>query len=559
MSKLGLTPWFARRSVVHRSRQIARVLTGHGLGTLVDQAGLARFAPLLRRRPPPVPLTQAQRLGIAFGELGTTFIKLGQILSTRADLLPVDVVTELAKLQDHAPPVPFEDVRETIARELGQPADLVFASLDPEPIASASIGQVHAATLRNGASVVVKVQRPGVADTVERDLDILAGIAGWIETHTVVGRDYEVTPIIEEFAYTIRNELDYRREGQNCDRLRRFFAGDAGIHVPYVYWDHTTARVLTLERMGGIKISDLAAIDRAGIPRRAIAENAVRIFLRQLLELGFFHADPHPGNFFVQPDASLAMVDFGMVGRLNETVQAHLLRAGLAAIQQDAETLAEELYALGVAGRHARRRAFQRDLDHIIGHYGGLSLRELSAAEVTGALTAIVYRHRLQLPSELALLLRVACMSEGVGLSLDPGFHYLEYASPLFRKRWEQRQSLRSTVERLGRAAADAAELTVELPRRAGRLLGRIERGEMELNVRHEGIDAFANQFQRMTNRLALSVILAASVVALGLALGVHRLPQLERYLDWLFTLAFVFSLGFGAWLIVSIWRAGRK
>jgi len=269
-----------------------------------------------------------------------------------------------------------------------------------------------------------------------------------------------------------------------------------------------------------------------------------------------FHADPHPGNFLVQPDGSLGVLDFGMVGYLNEAVRHRLLRAGLAAMQQDAESLSEELYALGVAGRHAHRRAFLLDLEHVVTRYGGLSLRELSATEVSEQLTGVVFRHKLQLPSQLALLLRVVVMSEGVGLSLDPEFHYLEFASPFFRRRWDLTHSLRTTVERLGR---EAAEMSTDLPRRTERLLSRIERGEVELNVRHEGLDSFANQFQRMTNRLALSVVLAASVVALGVALGVHRVRGLERYLDWLFTLGFVFSLGFGIWLIVSIRRTGRR
>lgn len=559
MSGFTLTGPMTRRPVARRSRHIARVLSGHGLGTLADQIGLTTFAPIVRRSRRHPPLTQAQRLRMALGELGATFTKLGQMLSTRADLLPPEFITELSKLQDAAPRVDFARVRETVAADLGADPGVVFDTFDEEPIASASIGQVHAATLRSGARVVVKVRRPGVVEEVECDLEILAGIARWIETHTAFGRDYDLMPIVDEFAFTIRSEMDYRCEGQNADRIRRFLAGDPGVRIPYVHWDLSTERVLTLERLDGVKLSDLAGIDRTGISRRMIAENAVRIFLRTALELGLFHADPHPGNFFVQPDGSLGIVDFGMVGRLNESVRQHLLRAGLAAIRQDAETLAEELYALGVAGRHARRRAFLRDLDHVVGRYGGLSLRELSASEVTSQLTSIVQRHKLQLPGELVLLLRVMTMSEGIGLTLDPTFHYLEFASPLIRRHWARSHSLQAGVARLGQAVGDAAELSVELPRRTGRLLGRFERGEIELSIRHEGMDAFAVQFQRMTNRLALAIILAASVVALGVSLGVHRLRGLERYLDWLFTFGFIFSLGFGLWLVASIMRAGRR
>jgi ubiquinone biosynthesis protein len=553
-------PWFANGAVVRRSREVARVLTGHGLGTVVDHTGLRRF-PLLRPRlgdGRPV-LRQAERLRAAFGELGATFIKLGQTLSTRADLLPVDVVEELAKLQDAAPPVPVADIRRIIHEDLGADPDVLFASFDPVPLASASIGQVHAARLPDGREVVVKVQRPGVNAQIEVDLEILVRIADWATVHTEFGRDYELRPVVDEFAYTIRNELDYVHEGETADRFRRAFADDRRVWIPRVHWDLTTRRVLTLERVGGVKVSDIEALDRLGIRRRGLAENAVRIFLRGVLELGFFHADAHPGNFFAQSDGALAIVDFGMVGRVPQTLRMRLLRAGLSAIREDPEALAEELYAMGVAGPRADRQAFVRDLDHVIGRYGGRSLRELSAAAVTRELTGIIYRHRLQLPSELALLFRVVVMSEGVGLKLDPDFHYMEYASPYLRERWEQLHSLPEVASRLGRAAADAAELGVDLPRRSGRLIGRLERGELGLNVRHEGLPAFASQFQRMANRLALAVILAASVVALALALGVRSQTGQSRYVEWLFRLGLVFSLGFGAALLWSMWRAPRR
>ena len=553
-----LSPWYATRPIVERSRQVSRILARHGLATIAEHAGFRRFAPRLGRPPDPA-LGRAERLRRALGELGVTFIKLGQMLSTRADLLPPDFVTELAKLQDAAPPVAIEHVVSAITEELGGAPEDVFQAFDPRPLASASIGQVHAAVLGDGTPVVVKVRRPGVIDEVERDLEILRRLTHWVQTHTTFGRDLDLMPIVDEFAYTLRNELDYVREGQNADRLRQAFAGDARVWIPRVLWDYTTERVLTLERVGGIKVSDLETLDRLAVPRREVAENAVRMFLHELLEVGFFHADPHPGNFFVQPDGAIAVVDFGMVGRVSEPVRRHLMRAGLAAIEQDAEALAEELFALGVAGRRADRAAFTRDLDHLLGHWQGRSIAELSAASVTQELSAIAFRHRLQLPGELALLMRVITMSEGLGLRLDPAFNYLEFARPILREHWRRGRSMSVGAAKLGRATIAAADLAVELPSRAGRLLGRVERGELELNVRHEGLDHLAQEFQGMTNRLALAMVLAASVVALGVALGVNGLPGVERYVRILFSLGFLFSLAFGLWLLVSIWRAGRR
>lgn len=549
-------PWFTDRAILERSRQVARVLSRQGWGAFVDNAGLGRFFPR-RRRAPSERLAPAVRLRLALGELGVTFIKLAQMASTRADLVPTEFITELSKLQDAAPPVPLEAVLRTITEELGRPVEQCFRRFDAQPLASASIGQVHAAWLPDGTPVVVKVRRPGVVEEVERDLQILDRVTAWAQVHTAFGRDHDLLPIVAEFAWTIRNELDYVHEGRNAERLARAFMDDPSVWIPGVHWSHTTARVLTLDRVGGIKVSDLDGIDRIGVPRRAIAENAVRMFLHQLLELGFFHADPHPGNFFIQPDGAIAVVDFGMVGRVSEPVRGHLLRAGLAALEQDPESLAEELFALGVAGKRADRAAFVRDLDHMIGRYQGRSIGELSAGAVTRELSGIAFRHRLQLPGELALLMRVVTMSEGIGLRLDPDFRYLEFASPIIKKHWQGTRSLRAGAARFGRAAADAADLGLELPRRAGRLLARLERGEMELNVRHEGLERFAHELQGMTNRLALAMLLAASVVALGVALGFQG--GTAPYLRWLFALGFLFSLAFGVWVIASIWSSRRR
>ena len=552
-------PWFADRPVMERTRQIARVLAGHGLGAFLHQTGFERFAPKRWWRSEGHALSQPERVRKALGELGATFTKLGQMMSTRGDLLPAEYLVELAKLQDHAPLVPEDRVLAIIERELGAPASELFGSFELKPLASASIGQVHAATLLDGSSVVVKVQRPGVADQIQRDLQILSRLTDWIERSTDFGADYDVRSLHSEFAHTIRGELDYVREGRNVDRMRRAFAGDPGIRIPVVYWPYTSHCVLTMERMEGIKITDLAALDAAGLPRREIAETAVRTFLRQILEFGYFHADPHPGNFFVEPDGTIALVDFGMVGRVSDVTQEHLLRGGLSAMEMDAEGLTEQLYALGVAGRRADRRAFEKDVDHLLAHYGGFSVGELSASAITSELAEIAFRHRLQLPSELALLLRVVSMSEGMGLMLDPDFRYLEYASPIIRQHWKSRTSLRSRLGQLGRSTAEAADFSLGLPRRTQRLLGRIERGEFELNVRHERLEEVTREFQRMTNRLAMAFVLAASVVAMAVAMGAQQDAEMRSFLRWVFMLGFVFTLGFGLWLLVSVWRAGKR
>lgn len=549
----------AARSALRRTRHIAHVLGVNGLESIAEAIGLRRFLPRFGRSGANGEVrTQAERLRIAFGELGVTFIKLGQMLSTRADLLPPDVVAELAKLQDSAPPVPFDAIRRTLQQDLGGKLAR-FAWIEQEPLASASIGQVHDALLRDGTSVVIKVRRPGVVEQVEQDLGILRGLVEWVQVHTPLGRDYELRPLMTEFACSLHDELDYVREGQNATRLRLAFGRERAVWIPRVYDELTTSRVLTLERVGGIKFTDADRLERLGISRRKLAETAVRLFLRQVFQLGFFHADPHPGNFFIQPDGSLAVVDFGMVGRLTETTQRHLMAALLAGTREDAEGLAEELYALGVAGARADRPAFERDLARLVTRYGSSSVRDLSAATVTDELFQIAFRHKLQLPSELAQLLRVINMAEGLGLTLDPGFRYLEFSTPIIKRLARLRYSPAALARRASVAAMEAAELGTDFPRRAARLLGRFERGEIAIKVDHRGLENATREFQRMTNRLALAMLLAASIVALGLAAGIRVIPALEPIVGWLFRIALLLSVVFGASVLWSMWRAERR
>ncbi|HEV2105963.1 MAG TPA: AarF/ABC1/UbiB kinase family protein [Candidatus Eisenbacteria bacterium] len=541
-----------------RSRRIAAVFTGHGLGSLLDRTGLARL-PFPRRGAPAERLSEARRLRLAFGELGGTFVKLGQMLSTRGDLLPLELVDELATLTDAAPPVPFAGVRGVIEADLGRPLERAFAAFEEQPLASASIGQVHGARLPGGADVVVKVRRPFVAEQVEQDLAILGGLARWAREHTLAGAELDLPALVDEFAFTLRGELDYRQEARNAARLRAGFAGRPEVWIPGVHAAVSSARVLVLDRARGLRIADLAALDRAGIPRRAVAENAVRIFLHEVLELGFFHADPHVGNFFVRPDGSLELVDFGMTGRVSPELRDRLLRLGLAAIHRDAGDIVEQLFALGLAGHTTARAEVTRDVERLLDRYAGVTVGQLAAADVVRELSALAYQHRLRLPTDLALLARVLAMSEGLGLRLDPTFQFFEFASPLLRRHWRARTRPAQLVRRAGRALAEAAELGAGLPGRAGRLLARLERGELDMQVRHEGLSRFSHDLQGMANRIAIAVVLGATIVALGLALVVVHPAGWGRLAGQVFGIAFTASLAFGAWLMLSIWRSGRR
>ena len=319
------------RSQFERYRQIAEVLTRHGLGFIVGVAGLSRWIPfhhgVLGHERRDEPYTTPEHLRIALEELGPTFIKLGQLLSTRTDIIPAEYLRELAKLQDAAPAVPLATIRALIEQELGAPPDDVFASFDSTPLACASIGQAHLATMHDGGQVVVKVRRPDINAIIETDLGILQSLANRASRRWAAAANYNLPGLVSEFAVSLRRELDYQTEGRNAERFASNFAESPDVHVPRVYWATTTSRVLTLERIVGIKVDDLDGLVRARVDRRALATKAAGVAVSMVFEHGFFHADPHPGNLFIEPDGRIGLIDFGMVGELDDGLR-HQLAVG---------------------------------------------------------------------------------------------------------------------------------------------------------------------------------------------------------------------------------------
>lgn len=555
-----MTALIRNRRHLGRYRQIASTLARHGLGWVVLQLGLGDLVPfhrgLLGHPRREAPYTRPEHFRMAMEDLGTVFIKLGQVLSTRPDLLPPEYVSEFARFQDAAPPVPYEEVAAVVEAELGAAPEALYAGFEPAPRAAASIGQVHAARLSDGTSVIVKVQRPGVEGIVEQDLAVLADLAHLAATRTALREYYDVEAWVEEFAYTLRNELDYTREGQNADRFRRDFAGEPTLYVPRVFWGLTSRRVLTLEEIRGIKISDLTTLHAAGLDRRRVAENSVRIMLAEVFEHGFFHADPHPGNFFVLPGEVIGLMDFGMVGRLDETLRATLLRLTLALTRQDIDRLVDELLALRVAPGAVQRPALKRDLDHLVARYADRPIAEWAAGQAFHEVMAIAFRHRLQLPTDLTLLAKVIAMSEGLGAQLDPDFKLLAFAEPVLRRFWIEHRAPAYLARQVVQGAVDLVDLGVDLPQRLRRLLNQVERGEIGVTARHEGLDRALGELNRLANRLAMSILTAALIVGLGLLMLVYHPPGWEAWGGWFFGLAFLVAVALGLRLLWSIWRS---
>lgn len=543
-----------------RYRQVAGILARHGFGYLVGLAGLAQFVPfhrgLLGHPRRPAPYTQPEHVRMALEELGAASIKLGQILSTRADLLPPDYQAELAKLQDAAPPVPGDLVRERVEAELGRPVEELFAAFDPEPLAAASIGQAHAATLPDGTHVVVKVRRPGVVEQMEEDLEILEDLAVRLSRRWDLADQYDLVGLAREFSQALRAELDYIREGRSAERFRASFAGDPTVHIPRVYWETTTSRVLTLERIQGIKIDDLAALDAAVIDRRALAERSARIILKMVFEDGFFHADPHPGNFFIEPEGRIGLIDFGMVGTVDERTREQLFRLLLAVTSQDADRLADALLDLGVVHGRVVRDHLRRDLEHLVSRYYGRPLGEIEIGPLLEETLAIVRQHHLRLPPSLALLLKAMVMNEGLGARLDPSFRLTTVLPRYVRRLMRQQYSPSLWARRLNEAGMDAAMLGVELPHQLRRILGELERGELEVGMRPAGLGSLGRRFERLANRIVLGIIAAALINGLAVLMSVYHPAGWQQWTGPVFAAIFVVAAVLGAALLWSVFRS---
>lgn len=518
---------------VERYRQVADVLGRHGLGFLVGVTGLDQWVPfhrgLLGHEHRQQPYTNPEHLRLALEELGPTGIKLGQLLSTRSDLLPPEYVLELSKLQDGAPAVPGDTIRRLIREELGAHPDELFSEFDLEPLASASIGQAHLATLTDGTPVVVKVRRPGVVARINEDLEILQNLAAQASRRWEAAAHYNLTGIAAEFARTLRTELDYLQEGRHAERFAENFATDPGIHIPRVFWATSTSRVLTLDRVIGLKVDDLNGLDRAGIDRKALANRAVGCLAQMIFEDGFFHADPHPGNLFIEPGGRIGLIDFGMVGELNERLRGQLSSLLVALAGNDPDRIGAALVDISVTRTHVDRDRLRADLTPLIALYGTAELGEIDIAPLIRQLLALLRDHHLQLPQELALLLKMLLIAGGIGVALDPEFSLGNALTPYAMRMALAHSSPLAVAQRLGKAGLEAAALGAELPQRLRRVFDLIDANGVEVHLRAAELDPLVRRVERIGNRLVAGVIAAAFIRGVGELTSADR----KRWRAW--------------------------
>ena len=563
---------------------IASILIRYGFGDMVRRMGLAN---MLERTGRALHWNEAQELAHlepparvrrALEELGPTFVKLGQMLTTRVDLFEPEWIAEFGKLQDSAPAAPWADVRRQLSEDLGAPPEEVFAAFNPEPLAAASIAQVHRARLEDGSEVVVKVRRPGIRPIIEADLRWLSRLAELAEAESPELRGFHPQEVVRQFTQSLRRELDFADECRNAERIAENFAGYADkdeptgdataeatpepppafpiIVIPRVYWQWTGERVCVQEFIDGISGRKLAAVDQAGLDRKILARRGARAVLKMIVEDGFFHADPHPGNVFYLPGNRIAFIDFGMVGRITEERRDQLIRLLQGLVKHEPRRAADVMLDwTGDAAVH--EEGLVLEIQTFVDQYHGVALKQLSLGAMLSDLVAILRQHQLALPPDLALLVKAFIALEGMGCELDPDFDMVGEAMPLLEQAVHARYTPAAIIKRGWRTAGEALALVAGLPQDLSRLLRAARRGRLEIHIDLTHLKRVGNQLDSAANRLAIGIVVAALIIGSSIIMTVPGGPSLLG-LPFFGLLGFLGAVVGGVWLLLSIWKSNR-
>ena len=549
---------------VQRLTEIAAVLVRHGLTYLVQRLGLHRYLPKSKQLLAAGQVDAfdraglAHRLSVAMEELGPAFVRLGQLLSSRPDLLSDEFIRAFERLQDQVAPFDSAEARAIIEEDLGAPVGELFAEFSAEPCASGSLAQVHDAVLRDGTKVVVKVQRPGVEQLVLTDLSLLRPLAAYAEAHVPELQLFQPTKVLDELERTLRQELDFVTEASNTARFHRDLVPADGARCPTVYWDQTSSRVFTMQRFSGARITDLEALAELGVDRHALARSLVDVFLKQYLELGAFHGDPHPGNLFVGADGVVGIIDFGMVGRLTTGLRDRLGALLVAVANRDVDIVTEICFSLGVMGDEVNESAFKLGVIELLDKYYGMPLKRIEPRRVFGDITALARDARIVLPRDFVLLAKSLVTVLSIARTVDPNFDVSALLRPRAKEMLRRRLSPTELAKSLGLNLWSIATLFQAVPRSFLRILRRTESGRLEFTMRHTGYEDFVGELDRAANRLTVSMILASIVIGSSMLLAGNVRPFLYGEVSLLGVLGYLIAGVLGLWTVWGILRSGR-
>lgn len=548
---------------IGRYRQILQILFKYGFGELLDTLKIEQLVELglqkLRRnqRKKVEILTGPQRFRLVLEELGPTFVKLGQILSTRPDLIPLPFIEELTKLQDEVPPFPYSEVRELFLEETGKNPEELFTSFNEKPIAAASIGQVHKARLKDGTDVVVKVQRPGIKRIIEIDLEIMLHLSDLMEKHLEELQVIRPRRIVEEFARSLEEEIDYTIELSYIKRFAGQFEDDETLRVPRAYRDLSTSRILTLEDIHGVKASDSNNLLSRGFDLPLLAERGADLIMKQIFIHGFFHGDPHPGNIFFLPGNIICYVDFGMMGKINRDERENFADMLLAVVQHNNKKLVEAMLKLTDFDVEPDREKLEEDMSNFIGRYLNLPLKELRLGKVLRQLLDLVTKHRLSIKPNFFLMMKALSQVESLGVELDPDFEIVDRAKPFVRHVQMARFNPKRIAEELYESGTEALNLLKDIPMEIRSILEQTRNGKLKINFQHRGLDPVIATFDRTINRIAFAIVLAALIIGSSLIV-LSGVPPKWLDIPIIGLIGFIVAGLMGFWLLVTILRHGK-
>lgn len=507
-----------------RYQEITNAFLRNGFSYFVYRLGLANHH-LSKKQQVTEEHMNKRTAGIKLREvlqsLGPTFIKLGQIASTRRDLIPKEIAEELEKLQDQVTAFSFQQVRDMIEMELGDTLENLFQDFSETPLATASIGQVHTAHLRTGEYVAVKIQRPDIKPIVETDLEILDDLARLTESKISWAKTYQLRSIIEEFSNSLRAELDYQTEGRNSERIAKQFNDQKEIHIPKVHWDFSTKKILTMDFVEGIKVNNIKKLDEEGYDRKLIAKRVINSLLHQILIEGFFHGDPHPGNIFILPGNHIAYIDFGMVGRLSEETKYHFANLVIHLQRGNTKGLLKTISSMGLHSDQTDMSSLYNHIDLFVMNYSDIALSKLSIGTALNDLLTIIYQHHIKVPSDLTILGKALLIVESVVKTLNPELSIMDTVKPFGEKLVKQRYGPKNILKNSWSELLENAQLLSKVPKSLKDLTTTIQNGKLHFEISVPELKSLLQRIDKVSNRLAFSIILLSfSIMMVGLTIG---------------------------------------
>jgi ubiquinone biosynthesis protein len=540
-----------------RYSEIAQILVRNGLGFIISQLDLNRYLPFKERishKERPTGKMLAVRIREVLQELGPAYIKLGQLLSTRADVFPPIFIYEMRKLQDKVPAEDFELIEEFIKDELGDKYEEEILKIEEDASAAASIAQTHRVVLKDNKKAIMKVKRPGITKKINVDIEIMENLARLAEERNLFNSVIHPTKIIEEFKRTIKDELNFKGEMANIIRFKSDFADNPYITAPDVYSELSTVSLLTMEEIKGKKLKD---IDHNHPHNKFIAELGAKALMRQVLINGFFHADPHPGNIFITGEKTIAYVDFGMVGRITEVDRDLMSLLFYALIHKKINIIMDIILILGEKPKNFNRRRFQLDMEKLLDRYYGSDLSSIEIQSVFEDLQFFIYEHRISMPQEFFLLFRSIAVSEGVGQSLDPDFNVIEVGRSFIKEIIDDRVNPQKIFERLGSEIWKLGRKNYDLNSKIKRILEKLDNDEFTINFRHTNLESFISRIDIISNRLSMSLIISSLIIGSTLLIQSNMDPKVFN-IPLLGLIGYVFAGFLGLLLVISIFRSGK-